>query len=68
MGFSIKKTHFQNIIVVFILVLHHFRINRANESLPNRNENYVKFIKLIIILLILLTTTMNYIHCTRKVI
>jgi len=51
-------------IVIFLLVLHHFRIIRSNESQPNRNENYVKFIKL----LILITTTMSYIYCTRKVV
>jgi len=31
-------------IAVFIPVLHHFRIIRSNESLSNRNENYVRFI------------------------
>jgi len=37
-------------VVVFIPVLHHFRIIRSNESMANRYENYVKFIKIIILI------------------
>jgi hypothetical protein len=44
-----KTTHFQNMVIVVILVLQQFRNILTNESLSNKKENYFKGKSIIII-------------------
>jgi hypothetical protein len=37
-----KKTHFENVVIIFILVLQQFKNILTNESLSSKNENYFK--------------------------